>query len=542
MTRRELAGLLAAATLYCAPAVTMVAWGAADQSSRSLVSVFLAGALIAFAVAGMTRTWRRFFLIQYPVFLFGTAYAAYSLKFGMVPGRALALVLLGSSWEELEGYFLFDQGKSLLLFLIGASAVYLTVSIMAPKTPIFRSPAGWRTRVMVIGLLPVTAYAGWNSIDFVDGLALNPAVGSAMFLGGQIPRSRLEISGAGIRKIPYGAHRSGGEEVHILIVGESVRRESWSAYGYPRPTTPYVSALGSEAILFRNATADANLTTWSVPIILTGADPVNYSLTAVRGNIFDLAREAGYGTAWLVNQDIGISAAVGVAPDRLVYPPDFNADLMGRHARDEGLLPGLRREIGRRGHARFIGIHMMGSHWEYYRRYPPSFQRFGTAADVRALSVLSLFSASGPKGQSTLVDAYDNSILYTDWFLHEVIEQARALDVPATVTYFPDHGEDLQVLDGHSGHGQPIYTPHAFDIPVLIWANEAFRKQHPEIMDALRGNALKQVRSHDVFDTVGQIMGITWPGASPRRSFASPQYVADGAMKHIAGGRLVDRP
>jgi len=123
--------------------------------------------------------------------------------------------------------------------------------------------------------------------------------------------------------------------------------------------------------------------------------------------------------------------------------------------------------------------------------------------------------------------------------LKQIIEPARRLTVPATVTFFPDHGEDLQLLDGHSGHGAPEYTPHAFSIPAFVWINDAYAKAHPDKVAALRRNAGKQIRSHDVFGTLADLMDITWPGQQAARSFASDGFVPDRMAKYSAGGVLV---
>jgi glucan phosphoethanolaminetransferase (alkaline phosphatase superfamily) len=268
--------------------------------------------------------------------------------------------------------------------------------------------------------------------------------------------------------------------------------------------------------------------------------PENFAVSRVTGNVLDLAREAGYTTAWLVNQDIGISTAVGVDPDHLEYPADFNASINGRHTLDEALLPAYRREVGHSG-ARFIGIHMMGSHWEYYRRYPPNFRRFGSTGESDGLSMISVLLEQ-KKTEAAVVDAYDNTVLYTDWFLKQIIEELRGLKVPATVTFFPDHGEDLQLLDGEAGHGQPAYTQHAFEIPAFVWINAAYRSAHPEIVAALKNNANKEIRSHNVFYTVAELMGIKWPSAMPERSFASNRFLPDASMKLVAGGVFVMPP
>ena len=154
--------------------------------------------------------------------------------------------------------------------------------------------------------------------------------------------------------------------------------------------------------------------------------------------------------------------------------------------------------------------------------------------------MLALFLDEG-KTEASVVDAYDNSILYTDWFLQQIIEQVRRLAVPATVTFFPDHGEDLQALDGQTGHGQPAFTQHAFEIPAFIWVNESYRKLYPERVEALRSNAGKEVRTHNVFYTVSELMGISWPGAISSSSIANSGFVPDDRMQHFAGGILVTR-
>jgi glucan phosphoethanolaminetransferase (alkaline phosphatase superfamily) len=538
MRRTEKFCTLGVALMYVAPVVAMVAWAASSQAPRGILAVALTALLLACLFAAATRTWRLFFLVQFPLSALAVAFVLYTLVFHMPPGRTLALLLLGTSWEEVRGFISLPQGKMLAGALVAWSAVYLLLAAGTPRAPIFAGRAVATVRALVALAVPVTAYVAYNPMQLIDGIALNPAIGSLMFLGGTLPEASRELHGSRVSKVPYDAHRTGGEEVHVLIIGESARRASWSAYGYSRPTTPELDALGSEVLFLRDASADANLTEWAVPILLTGIPPESYMHSRISGNLVDLAKEAGYSTAWLVNQDITISMSVGVNPDRLEYPPDFNSDINGRHALDEALLPAYRREIARGGAPRFIGIHMMGSHWEYYRRYPARFGRFGTHEETGALTTISVF-VSGRSNESAVVDAYDNSVLYTDWFLRQVIEQTRQLTVPASITFIADHGEDLQLLDGEAGHGEPYYTRHAFEIPAFVWVNDAFRRAHPQIVDALHANANKRIRSHDVLQTVAEMMGVQWPGRDARRSFASDRFLPDTRGKYVAGGVLV---
>jgi glucan phosphoethanolaminetransferase (alkaline phosphatase superfamily) len=524
--------------LYVAPILVVAIWALRQYSLRSIDALLVTAALIAMLMAAITRSWRWFFLAQLPFFLLSVAFMAYTLLFGMPPAHTLAMIVVNTSADEIAGFLQVGPAKWWLALWVALAAVYVWLACKVPPQSIFNLKSPRLRYSAVAVLLLASAYLAVGAGDVIDGVALNPTAGSLIFMGGWLPKVSAEMHGARVQKTPYHARRVGGEEVHILIVGESERRASWSAYGYRRVTTPYVGRLGGEAILLRNATTDANLTDWAVPIILTGTPPEQYSLANVRGNIVDLANEAGYSTAWLDNQDIGIVTAIGMTARHTVNPTDFHADINGRHTFDEVLLPAYQRELDRVGTARFIGIHMMGAHWEYFRRYPPSFQRFGSA---KGLSVLSIFYGD-KRSFSEDVDAYDNAVLYSDWFLGQVIDAARRLKVPATVLFLSDHGEDLQLLDGAAGHGQPVYTEHAFNIPAFVWVNDAYRAAHPQRVKAMEQNAVKEFRSHNVFETEGDLMGITWPGRHPERSLASAQFVPDTSMKRIAGGVIVANP
>jgi glucan phosphoethanolaminetransferase (alkaline phosphatase superfamily) len=539
--QKQPTGLYILGALRVAPLIALTFWASRDQGSRSVITVLLTGFLEIYLIAALTRTWRFFFVVSFPLFLLGLLYATYTILYGTPPGRSLAFILLTTSPEEVIGFLSLPQTRVPAVVFGLLCVLYVCLTWRLPATLRIR-PIGavarasrWAT---FAPLLLITAYAAWNADQLIDGAAYEPTVGSVMFFAGTVPKAQAVLQGGEVAKVPYKGHRAGGEEVHIFVLGESARRDSWAVYGYNRLTTPYLNTLKSEAIFLQAATADANVTTWAVPVLLTGMTPQQVATVAIRGNILDLAKEAGYSTAWLLNQDITISAGVGIAADRTVYPPDFKANILDRHTLDEALLPAYRRELERTGHARFIGIHMMGSHWEYYRRYPPAFRRFGSGD---SLSTISIF-VQAKKIESNVVDTYDNTVLYTDWFLQQIIEPARQLTAPVTITYFPDHGEDLQLLDGNSGHGAPYFTPHAFAIPAFVWVNEAYRKAHPGKVAALYGNAAKAIRSHDLFATLADLMGISWPSQQAVRSFASKEFKPDPEAKFSAGGVLISHP
>jgi glucan phosphoethanolaminetransferase (alkaline phosphatase superfamily) len=503
--------------VLCAPLVALSVWLTRVDGLQSLAALWASILLAMLLVAVCARSWRRFFLIQFPVMLLSSAFATYTLIYGTVPGDVIAYVIATSSWDEFRGFFSIWQGQLLLLAAIALTAIYVIAALLTPRRPIF--PGGnTRTRLGLPGtVVALSAFAAIRPVGLIEGLATNPVIGTALFIGGPLARARASVQGDAVAKVSYGASRTHTEEVHILVIGESARRDSWSVYGYQRKTTPYLEKLRNEAVFFGNAVTDANFTVYAVPILLTGMRPGHFAMGNIKGNLVDLAKEGGYSTAWLMNQDPHISLLTGIHADLMVYPPSISTLVDGHLPLDQSLLPELRAQFASTGVARFVGVHVIGSHWEYDSRYPAAFERFGS---TKGLNYQSVFSW---KSDPRVLDAYDSSVAYTDWFLEQLIEQARKLSVPATGTYFADHGEDLYALDGNTGHGTATYSKHQFDIPAFVWMNSAYRKAHPDKVQAIMGNADKEIRTHNVFYSMADLMGIHWPGAISSAECSRPR-------------------
>jgi glucan phosphoethanolaminetransferase (alkaline phosphatase superfamily) len=525
--------VLAPLIVLCLPIAAIGVWLVRARGLQSLCSLLTSVLLLLAVVALIARRWRLFYVLLLPVLVLAAAMASYTLSYGTPPGEFLAFVLATSTWEEAWGFLGVWQGFRYLLLVLLLAAAYLILTLRVPPGRIF-SGISARSRRFFLGVVAVLgAFAVLSPAALFNGLAVDPVAGTVLFVIGPLAHARAAVNGNALAKVRFGAARVAAEEVHILVIGESARRDSWSVYGYARHTTPYLESLRGEAVFLQHALADANFTACVVPILLTGMNPGHFSMDQIHGNLVDLAQQAGYFTAWLMNQDPHISLLSGVHADDMVYPPAVATLVSGHLPLDQALLPALRRELARGGVPRFIGLHTIGSHWQYDSRYPAALERY---TPDRGITVSSLLRA---QADPRVLNAYDNSVAYTDWFLQQVIEQARRLDVPATVTYFADHGEDLYALDGNTGHGTTLFTPHQFQIPAFIWMNAAFRQAHPERVRAIERNANLTIRSHNLFDSMAQLMGIQWPGERPAESFASAAFVPDERSPHIAGGSLV---
>jgi lipid A ethanolaminephosphotransferase len=151
---------------------------------------------------------------------------------------------------------------------------------------------------------------------------------------------------------------------------------------------------------------------------------------------------------------------------------------------DEVLLHGLADTLRRLGSAkRFVVLHQAGSHGpRYFTRYPPEFEVFKPVCRTVDLSRCS---------RDALVNAYDNSVLYTDYFLGQVISVLESLGTPAVMLYVSDHGESL----GENGvylHGMPymIAPDVQTRVPFIVWMSDNFARARgltPAGIDRLRG-------------------------------------------------------
>ncbi len=110
------------------------------------------------------------------------------------------------------GSFLLWRNNWLAVLGAVLAACYLVLAARCPPKPIFSPRATMLSRILLAAALPATVYAALDPAQTIDGLSVNPVIGSLMFLGTQVPAIRSELNGSRIVKVPYHATRTGGEE------------------------------------------------------------------------------------------------------------------------------------------------------------------------------------------------------------------------------------------------------------------------------------------------------------------------------------------
>ena len=292
----------------------------------------------------------------------------------------------------------------------------------------------------------------------------------------------------------------------LLVLGETGRSVNFALNGYGRPTTP---ELAKENVASqRNAWSCGTSTAASVPCMFSNfgrqaydSRPANYE------GLLDVLQHAGLAVLWLDNQ----SGCKGVC-DRV---PNVDTSQLkvpglcdGDECFDEVMLKGLNERIAalpaeRRARGVVLVMHQMGSHGPaYYKRSPAAFKKFLPECTDNALQ------SCTPEG---LLNAYDNSIVYTDHLLGSAIQWLKgqeATSAPAML-YLADHGESLGENNLYL-HGMPysIAPDVQKHVPWITWLSPGF-EQRNKITTACLRQQLDAPISHDnLFHSVLGLMNV----------------------------------
>ena len=335
-------------------------------------------------------------------------------------------------------------------------------------------------------------------------------------------------------------HDAEAPEVYVMVVGETARAHNFSLYGYPRNTNPLLSKTPGITV-FPDATTQSNTTHKSVPMLLSAASAEDFPRLFHEKGILAAFREAGFHTVFISNQlpNHSFIDFLGVQADEHYFLKKEES-VQGSHY-DEDLLRKLDKilpeaDASSSAHYRyrklFVVLHTYGSHFNYQERYPRSFAYFKPDGRSEAM----------PENRRDLLNAYDNTIRYTDYILHGIVErlqkwelvQTKARNKPdgiycqptSAMLYTSDHGENI--FDDNRKlflHAAPKASDYELHVPFIIWTSQGFDKKYPKVVKALADNHTKQVQtSLSVFHTLLGIGGIQTRYRQDEHSVASELY------------------
>ena len=278
--------------------------------------------------------------------------------------------------------------------------------------------------------------------------------------------------------------------VVVLVIGESARKANFQLYGYKRDTNPLLSKL--QDLKVYEATSCATYTTAGTKAILEPKDS---------GDLYELlpnyAFRTGVDVAWRTSNwgEPPIHIEEYLTDDELGDQyPDVDKDYDGI------LFAGIRQRIeSSKSNKVLIILHTSTSHGpKYADKYPMEYEVYKPVA--RNVE-------EGEKNVGLLVNAYDNTIRYTDFLLDNLISTLRAMtDWKSAMIFISDHGESLGENKMFM-HGLPmkLAPKEQYEIPFLVWTSENFRsyKTKDELPAVLE--------QHYIFHSVLNLLSIDSP-------------------------------
>ncbi len=290
----------------------------------------------------------------------------------------------------------------------------------------------------------------------------------------------------------------------IVVVGETARAGNFGVNGYERDTTPRLAR--EDIVSLRNVWSCGTSTAASLPCMFSHLGKEAYEKRSTNHeSLVDVLQHAGLGVLWVDNQSgcKGVCARVpSISTTGLKVSPHCDTG----ECHDEVMLHELDKHIAalpaeRRAKGVVVFMHQMGSHGPaYHKRAPAAFKRFQPECASNALQQCE---------RQQVVNAYDNTIAYTDHFLAETIGWLKKRPGPTAMVYLADHGESLGENNLYL-HGLPyaIAPDVQKRVPWITWVSPGFAQQRGLQKACLQDKLMTEIRHDHFFHSVMGIAGV----------------------------------
>ncbi|MBO8214960.1 phosphoethanolamine transferase [Acinetobacter nosocomialis] len=299
----------------------------------------------------------------------------------------------------------------------------------------------------------------------------------------------------------------------VLVVGETARAESFSLNGYAKNTNPELSK--QDILNFSQVSSCGTATAVSVPCMFSGMPRADYDeqLASHREGLLDIAKRAGYQVTWIDNN----SGCKG-ACDR-VEQYQIPEDLKQKWCKDGECLDGILIDSLKQylvsipkddKRPRLVVLHQMGSHGPaYYKRAPEGYQPFKPTCDTNAIQGCS---------PAELLNSYDNTIVYTDHVLSQMINTLKEVSNYQTgLWYLSDHGEST----GEHGmylHGSPysIAPSQQTHIPMIMWFSDGWKQHNLAQVNCLNQQTKQKLSQDNLFPSLLSLLDVQTQVINPQ--------------------------
>lgn len=292
--------------------------------------------------------------------------------------------------------------------------------------------------------------------------------------------------------VQYAISANTAKGIYVLAIGESLRYGNWGMNGeYKRSTTPQMDRIGNK-VSYTDCYSVSTFTQLSVPLILTSATPRTFKNNYTAPSIMSIYKQAGYKTYVIshAGQIMGYKEH-----DYLLR----NVDSVLFISSDREVVNTLHSILTQKEEA-FVLLHFLGNHF-LYSNYPECYNEW----------LPNYTYHPEEHDDSIFINAYDNSILYTDSLLAACVEILREEERCSALFFTSDHGEFIDANSG--GHGFSYHpTKDEYHVPLVIWYSDEYVKVHPKKVSNLIYHKAEPVCADHVFWSVLDMANIRMDG------------------------------
>lgn len=309
-------------------------------------------------------------------------------------------------------------------------------------------------------------------------------------------------------------------QVYVLIIGEASRVDRWSLFGYERDTNPRLEQTPN-LVRLANVVTPWSASRMAIPIIVSRKKGSDGHGNFGEPSVLRAFSEAGFDTYWISNQIAfgGYDSPISVLARDAQHVSFHNvADYTNPGTYDGVLLDPFKQALQSGSDKLFIVLHTLGSHQNYAYRYPPEYDRYTPSLKhVAHPDIDNLAQAT------EISNSYDNSILYTDRFIADVIATVSATSAVSTVWYVADHGEDLINASCRlTAHGSG--TVYNFRVPSVFWYSPSYATEFPDGLKQFLQHSKEPVSTENLFESLIDMAGLQFPGHDAAWSLFSDQW------------------
>jgi lipid A ethanolaminephosphotransferase len=448
-----------------------------------IILMLVLNAFVFYILFFLSRFVGKFLLV---LFFIISAVAVYFVNtYSVIIDESMIGNVLNTKYSESSSFLSFKLIIYVILFGIIPAIYIIKANII---NDIFKKFLIKTSLTLLFIFLVVFANSkNWTWIDknskTLGGLAMpwSYTVNITLFYTHQYQKNKKEIL------LPNATIKDNQKSVVVLVIGESARSENFSLYGYEKNTNPLLSK--TDHVYHFNANSSATYTTAGVKSILEykSSDDLYEILPnyLYRNNVDVVWRTTNWGEppVHIKDYEKGEALKKNCKGDGCNY--------------DEVLLTGLKEQIeASKKNKVLIILHTSTSHGPTYsKKYPPRFETFKPVCNSVEL---------GNCSHTELINAYDNTIVYTDYILSNLIDDLKQLkDYKSAMIFISDHGESLGEKNLYM-HGLPltIAPKEQYEIPFIVWLSAGSVKQFaPD----------KILSQHYVFHSVLNFLGVQSP-------------------------------